>query len=79
MKYFVTISDFYLVIPGAPRTRIHRVHGLSLAQAWRVAERHARRGVKLYGGAIKRDNWGARGGDVEMRAYRAATISLDVW
>ena len=49
MKYLVTISDSYLVTPAMPRPRIHRVHGLSLAQAWRVAERHARRGAAAGG------------------------------
>ena len=77
MRYTVTILDSYLVTPDMPRPRIHRVRGLSLAQAWRIAERHARRGVQLYGGTITRDRWGARGGDVELREYRATTIRLD--
>jgi hypothetical protein len=72
MRYSVTIADF---APG--RSNIHRVHALTLAQAWRVAVRHARRGVKLYGGKVTRDNWGTRGGDVDMRAYRATTIRVD--
>ena len=75
MKYTVCISDF---APAAhPLARVRRVHGLSLAQAWRVSERASRRGVKLYGGSIHHDNWGARGG-VFPGAYRAATICPDM-
>lgn len=74
MKYTVCISDF---APEAhPLARVRRVRGLSLAQAWRVSERAARRGVKLYGGSIHRDNWGARGGALAS-GYRATLIRLD--
>ncbi len=74
MKYTVHIHDF---APGAhPLARDRRISGLSLAQAWRVSARASRRGVKLYGGSIHHDNWGARGGAFPG-AYRATTIRLD--
>ena len=76
MKYTVHIHDF---APNAhPLARDRRVRGLSLAQAWRVSERAARRGVARYGGSIHRDNWGARGGAF-AGAYRATTIRLDTF
>lgn len=70
MKYHVVITDFGDV------TKNWHVRGLSLAQAWRVSERAARRGVKLYGGSIHHDNWGARGGALAS-GYRATLIRLD--
>lgn len=71
MKYHVVVTDFGKV------TKNWHVRGLSLAQAWRVSERAARRGVKLYGGSIHRDNWGARGGALAS-GYRATLIRLDM-
>jgi len=80
MRYTVTISEFV----GAPdaeeqaRATWHYFDNLTLPQAWRIVERHARRGFNRYGGEIARQNWGARGGAFPHN-YRAATIRLDTF
>jgi hypothetical protein len=57
MRYQVQIIDF---ISSATRHAVRR--RLTLTQAWGIARRNARRGLKLYGGGIAYGNWGARGG-----------------
>ena len=73
MRYRVTILDFTGQLPPAWERR-----NLTLAQAWRICIRQARRGRNMNGGQVVRENWGARGGDFP-RAYRSATIHLDKW
>lgn len=73
MRYVVNVGDFN----GTGYSRTHRIVGLTLAQAWRVVRRHARRGIKLYSGSIDHGNWGMRGGQFPER-YRIATISMQM-
>jgi hypothetical protein len=49
---------------------------VSLAKAWRIAERAARRGAARFGGSLIRSNWGARGGQFPA-LYRVATIRAE--
>lgn len=60
-------------------TAAHRMHSrgnLTLPGAWRMVQRHARRGVKLHGGELTQQNWGMRGG-VFADDYRSAVIRVD--
>lgn len=74
MKYRIQIMDFGNGIE--PRNRWHLFTGRSLEECWRIAEKHARRGIKLYGGKIQKQNWGMTGGKFPS-AYRSAVIKLD--
>lgn len=78
MKYTVTIFECGDGGEEQARATWHYFDKLSLAQAWRIVERHARRGVKRFGGSVNRMNWGARGGSFPDN-YRAATIKLDTF
>jgi hypothetical protein len=70
LRYKVDIHDF-----GGPCRSWSR-QGLSLSQAWRIVRQQARRGFRLYGGAIAYGNWGARGGLFPAR-YRSAVIGVE--
>ncbi len=70
-RYSVTIQDF-----GHPDLRERIIGGLTLAAAWRLVRRQARRGFKLHGGTIAYGNWGGRGGIFPGR-YRSAVIRMD--
>lgn len=73
LRYQVRVTDF-----GVVYTSQHRlIGGLSIRKAWKIVHRAARRGVKLYGGTLKLDNWGMRGGRFPQ-SYRSAVILLDV-
>lgn len=80
MKFTVSISEFVTAPDAEEQARAtwHYFDGLTLKQARRIAERHARRGVNRFGGAITRQNWGARGGDFPSN-YRAAIIRHDTF
>jgi hypothetical protein len=76
MKRTVRILDFENLpcCEGRSARRLHNdrtIEGVSLIKARRIVERAARRGVKMYGGSIKRDNWGSCGG---TDSYRTAVI-----
>jgi hypothetical protein len=71
LRYSVTIQEF-----GHPGLRERIIGGLTLAAAWRLVRRQARRGFKLHGGTIAYANWGGRGGIFPSR-YRSAVIRLD--
>lgn len=79
MKYTVTISEF---CDGETheqaRATWHYFNNLTIKEAWRICERHARRGRNRFGGKIEQQNWGIRGGDFPHN-YRAATIRLDTF
>lgn len=77
IRYLVDISDHGPRPAPAGMPRQHIVRNLSLPAAWKVVERHARRGVKLNGGAVVRNNWGMRGGVFPV-SYRSAVIKVDV-
>lgn len=80
MKFSLTVSEF-VDSPNAEeqaRATWHYFDGLTLAQAWKLAERHARRGRNRFGGNVTRQNWGMRGGEFPHN-YRAATIRLDTF
>lgn len=70
----VTVTDFVpgTVASGRPWVR----SGLTLERARRLCERAARRGLRLYGGELVADNWGARGGSLRG-AYRSAVIRCE--
>jgi hypothetical protein len=80
MRYTVTVSEFVDSDDAEEQARAtwHHFDGLTLAQAWRIAERHARRGRNRFGGVVTRMNWSARGGEFPHN-YRAATIRLDTF
>ena len=80
MRFTVTIFESVTAPDAEKQARAtwHHLDGLSLSQAWRVVARHARRGVKRYGGRVERMNWGARGGEFPHN-YRSATIRLDAF
>lgn len=79
MKYTVNISEFCKNMDcEQARATWHYFDNLTLEQACRICERHARRGVKRFGGKIDRMNWGARGGNWP-HDYRSATIRLDTF
>ena len=71
LRYSIDIQDF-----GLSPVRSRKVRRLTLPQAWRLVERQARRGLRLYGGNIVYANWGARGGVFPGR-YRSAVIRID--
>lgn len=71
LRYTVRINDFDVTNDTSHRP----IHDLSIRKAWKIVHRAARRGVKLYGGTIAVDNWGARGGRFP-RSYRSAVIYL---
>lgn len=77
MRYTVTVQEFTPQGESHSRETWHYFDKLTLAQAWRIVERHARRGVNRFGGNIARQNWGARGGAFP-NAYRSAVIRIDV-
>lgn len=72
IRYSVNVSDWS---PSAGFTDRFTVPNLSLGAAWRKVTRFARRGVKLYGGETRRDNWGMTGGRFPQ-SYRRAVITL---
>lgn len=74
MKYLVTIAEFGDAADS--RATWHYFNNLTLKQAWRIAEKHARRGFNRHGGKIEKQNWGMRGGAFP-NAYRSAVIKLD--
>ena len=74
MKYTVTVMEF-TSDDDAGRHPWHYFTGRTLPEAWRLCERHARRGVKRFGGTVAKDNWGMWGGRFP-EAYRSATIRL---
>ncbi len=78
MRYKVIIRHFDPAKSWPIGCREITRRGLTLAKAWRLVERAARRGIKLHGGEIARANWGARGGRFPF-AYHAASITLDQW
>lgn len=69
IKYNVQISDW-----TADGCTTRTIRNLNLTKAWRIVERNARRGLRLYGGRIQRGNWGADGGQFPS-ACRSAYIS----
>jgi hypothetical protein len=76
LSYTVAVSDFVDGAAGRADRPVALIENLSLTRAWRIVRRHARRGLKLYGGdALCFDNWGARGG-CELRSYRSAFIRV---
>ena len=76
VRYRVEIDTFGMAT--VPTTdRAHVVRNLSLAKAWRIVTRAARRGQRLHGGSIVRGNWGMRGGEFPTR-YRHAVIKAEV-
>ncbi len=80
MKYTVTVmehTDLTRGCPDAQRRTWHYFTGRTLAQARRICNRHARRGVQRFGGTVEQMNWGVRGGQFPD-AYRSATIRLDL-
>lgn len=64
------------VVEKTIQHREHHYRKMSLSRAWKVATRHARRGVKLHGGQIQKMNWGIRGGTFPA-SYRIAVIRLE--
>ena len=80
LTYTVTVMEHGPRTAGQSRARDtwHHFDGLTLEQAWRKCERHARRGFNRFGGSILRNNWGMRGGQFPD-VYRSATIRLDGW
>lgn len=79
LRYTVTILDRNAAILPPSASLIRRVEGVTLTKARRIAERAARRGVKLYGGSVERYNWGTEGGFVGfMRPCRSASITMDL-
>ena len=77
-KFTVSISETNNTDREQAFACSHYISGLSLSKAWRIVQRHARRGVKLYGGKIQFDNWGGKGG-VFPQNYRRAVIRLDTF
>ncbi len=80
LRYTVTIYTGHPTTgPAAVRPIVRR--GVTLAKAWRIVERAARRGVKeaLAMGhrspVLERSNWGARSGPGAV-AYRNAVITM---
>lgn len=70
LKYRVEIQDF-----GKDYGRRKMVNNVSLTKAWRIVNRAARRGVKLYGGRVAHGNWGEVGGKFAEN-YRSACIYM---
>ena len=80
MKYSVTVFESVDRDDAEEQARAtwHHYDGLSLSKAWRIASKHARRGVNRFGGSIDKANWGIRGGNFPHN-YRSATIRLDTF
>lgn len=77
MRYTVIVQEFGDWPPtGATHPTEHVYVGLTLARAWRVCRKHARRGVNRFGGSIAQSNWGVRGGQFPGK-YRSAVIGMD--
>lgn len=79
MKYTVQVMEFTgasQVAGDWSRNTWHLFTGRTLKEAWRICERHARRGVKRFGGRVDKQNWGMKGGEFP-NAYRSATIRVD--
>lgn len=76
MRYTVTIMEHTDGGDDHARSTWHLFTNRTLEEAWRICDRHARRGFNRFGGTIKHDNWGSRGGTFPD-AYRSATIRLD--
>ena len=74
MKYDVIVTETAPSPDGHRTKQIRCLKGVSLPKAWSVCNRAARRGVRLFGGQVDRQNWGAVGGQANRTAYRAATI-----
>lgn len=78
MRYTVSIQEF--VSPDSvdhSRNTWHYFSDLTIKEAWQICEKHARRGVKRFGGSVQQQNWGMRGGQFPDN-YRSATIRADV-
>ena len=78
MRYSVTIQEFTDAGEDHSRKTWHYFDGLSLKEAWRIVDQHAKRGFNRFGGQIARHNWGARGGAFPF-SYRSAVIKLDTF
>jgi hypothetical protein len=76
MKYTVSVQEFVGDDINHSRSTWHYFSGRTLTEAWQLCEKHARRGVKRFGGRVNRDNWGMKGGQFPD-AYRSAVIRLD--
>jgi hypothetical protein len=76
-KYSVTVMEHTIGGDDHARNTWHLFTGRTLEEAWRICEKHARRGVKRFGGNVNRLNWGMRGGQFP-ETYRSATIRPDV-
>ena len=76
MRYSLTIMEFKENSEVHSRDTWHYFTNLSLSQAWRIAERHARRGFNRFGGSIDKHNWGIRGGSFPHK-YRDSIIKID--
>ncbi len=74
VRYKVEIDTFGMATGPTDPSRV--VRDLSLAAAWRVVQRAARRGRNRFGGEVVRGDWGARGGTFPAR-YRSAVIKVD--
>jgi hypothetical protein len=89
MKYRVTVMEHTGDGDGGPQGRCrdgsmpltlgharqtwHEYRRRTLGAARRLAEKHGRRGVQRFGGTVRHENWGTRGGDFP-HAYRSATM-----
>lgn len=74
LTWTVTVADFFPGPHGRERRAVALIEGVSIFRARKLVRRHARRGVKLFGGdTLNFDNWGARGGR-DLKAYRAVFI-----
>lgn len=79
MKYTVSIltcTDETIADADKQRDEFHIFTGRTLKEAWAICEKHARRGVKRFGGQLTKEHWGMRGGRFPD-AYRCATIRVD--
>ena len=75
LKFDVVVTDWIVDSDGRNKCReVRRLEGVSAAKARRVITRAQRRGVRLYGGAMKTFNWGSIGGRPYRGSYRNATI-----
>ncbi len=73
-SWSVTVADFFPGPGGRQCRAVALIEGVSIFRARKLLRRHARRGVKLFGGdTLKFDAWGARGGR-DLKAYRAVFI-----
>jgi hypothetical protein len=76
MRYTVSVQEFLGTDVEHSRNTWHYFSGRTLKEAWQIAERHARRGVKRFGGSVHTNNWGMQGGRWP-EAYRSAVIRVD--